>query len=86
MNSGAVRLMVRLPVTFRGCVNSHFQATNGMEVQYTRLGAFRLKCVQPKQQAYLVLGCAPIGEVYVLGLLKAKQASVHTQTSSTELI
>ena len=31
-------------------------------------------------------GCAPIGEVYVLGLLKAKRASVLTQTSSTGLI
>ena len=55
-------------------------------VSYTRLGAFRLKCVQPKWQGYLVLGCAPIGEVCILGLLKAKGASVPTQTSSTELI
>ena len=47
-------------------------------VSYTQLGGFRLKCVQPKQQAYLVLRCAPIGEVYVLRLLKAKRASVHT--------
>ena len=33
-----------------------------------------------------VLGCAPIGVVYVLGLLKPKRASVPTQTSNTELI
>jgi len=41
------------------------------------------KSINPDE---LVLGCTPIGVVYVLGLLKPKRASVPTQTSNTELI
>ncbi len=56
-------------------------------VSYTRLGAFRpSQSGKPSSVEVVVLGCAPIGEVYVLGLLKAKRASVPTQAFSTEVI
>ena len=66
-----------------------------MEVQTVRSGAiyavgnlFAQMCpAKPISLASTwVRQCSPIGEVYVLGLLKAKRASVPIQTSSTELI
>ena len=68
-------------------------ATNGVEVQTVRsgviymVGSFLAQMCPVKAVSLAgILGCAPIGEMYVLGLLKAKRDSVPTQTSSTELI
>ena len=44
------------------------------------VGSFSAQSVssQSGKPSSVVLGCAPIGEVYVVGLLKAKRASVPT--------
>ena len=52
-----------------------------MQTVYTRQ-----RFPPPTWPGYEAIGCTPIGEVYVVGLLKPKRASVPTQTSNTELI